>query len=424
MQAIEPFDIVVIVLVIGMTVRGGLSGIVGQALSILSILLSWYVASRHFDLVSGYLPKENSWNQPASIFVTFILCNIVIRLVAHYVEKTVKFSPLKEFDRQLGALLGLAKGLLLCLVVTFFAVTLTEKSRSAVASSQSGKYLVSTLLYISNILPDDTRHAAFKKEFTKFATIVNESGMETTSITEDVAKLKQSLKKQVISPDAEKQLAKEKANATTVAAKNKSAAMAVPTTVAAKNKPAATTATTAATSQSSSSVSSFMSGIDHFVSSLSLPRTTSSSSGSPSATATSSGAKGASGTGGSFDSSAVHPLETLASNFSGFSGNISIGDSTVSVNVSGQGSGQPLTADVQFPDLGSELSIPLTSGGSGRNPASISVRQNVPVQEYTSGSQTQGNGTTVIREDQKIYSGSIMDQSSFSPASIAPKLGP
>ncbi|MDO5566415.1 MAG: CvpA family protein, partial [Planctomycetia bacterium] len=398
-------------LLIGMTIRGGLSGIVSQAMSILSILLSWYVASRYFNLVSGYLPKENTWNQPVSIFVTFILCNIAIRIAAHFIEKTVKFSPLKEFDRQLGALLGLVKGFLLCLVVTFFAVTLTEKSRTAVASSQSGKYLVSTIMYIANIVPDDTRHAAFKKELAKFTAIVNDTGMETTSITDDIAKLKQDLKKQVILPDAEKQLAKEKTSGTTASK-----------TVASdpKNKPASTS------SGSDSSISSFMAGIDHFFSSITSPKTGSPPGGNPTTVASNSGNTITSGVGPSVDTSATHPLETLASNFSGFSGNISMGDATISLNVPGQGSGEPLVADVQFPDLGSELSIPLTSGKVNNNPVSGPASQRAPVQIYTNNnnsSQTQGFSSGKIREDQIIYSGSIMNQSTFSPTSIAPTLG-
>ena len=45
---------------------------------------------------------------------------------------------LREFDRQMGALFGAAKGILLCVAITFFAVTLSAQARSAVLRSRSG----------------------------------------------------------------------------------------------------------------------------------------------------------------------------------------------------------------------------------------------------------------------------------------------
>ncbi len=48
---------------------------------------------------------------------------------------------LKEFDHQIGALFGLAKGVLLCVVITFFVVTLSESARQKVLGTYSGRYI-------------------------------------------------------------------------------------------------------------------------------------------------------------------------------------------------------------------------------------------------------------------------------------------
>ena len=59
---------------------------------------------------------------------------ILFRLVSNIIDRV----KLKEFDRQLGYQFGLAKGVLYCVVITFFAVTLSESARQVVLRSRSG----------------------------------------------------------------------------------------------------------------------------------------------------------------------------------------------------------------------------------------------------------------------------------------------
>ncbi|MGB1707347.1 MAG: CvpA family protein, partial [Rubripirellula sp.] len=57
------------------------------------------------------------------------------------VRGSIDRMKLKEFDRQIGALFGLAKGALYCTLITLFAVTLSgERIREAVVQSKSGNY--------------------------------------------------------------------------------------------------------------------------------------------------------------------------------------------------------------------------------------------------------------------------------------------
>ena len=57
----------------------------------------------------------------------------------------------------MGALFGLLKGVALCLVLTFFAVTLSEKSRSAVLDSKSGFYTAKLIKHAGPVLPDEVK---------------------------------------------------------------------------------------------------------------------------------------------------------------------------------------------------------------------------------------------------------------------------
>ena len=78
---------------------------------------------------------------------------ILFRLVSNIIDRV----KLKEFDRQLGATFGLAKGVLYCVVITFFAVTLSESSRQVVLASRSGDLIARGIRNANPILPEDIR---------------------------------------------------------------------------------------------------------------------------------------------------------------------------------------------------------------------------------------------------------------------------
>jgi len=67
-----------------------------------------------------------------------------------------------DFDRQMGALFGLVKGVLWCLLITFFAVTLSETTRQWVLQSRSGYYTALLIQHGTPILPEDVRNVLGK----------------------------------------------------------------------------------------------------------------------------------------------------------------------------------------------------------------------------------------------------------------------
>jgi len=79
----------------------------------------------------------------------------VIWVVFRLVSKIIDRVKLREFDRQMGATFGLAKGVLLCVVITFFAVTLSESLRQLVLKSYSGAAIAKLTRNASPLLPKD-----------------------------------------------------------------------------------------------------------------------------------------------------------------------------------------------------------------------------------------------------------------------------
>ena len=100
---------------------------------------------------------EPAWNRCAAMLVLYLATALVIWLVFGMVSGLIDRVRLKEFDRQLGGIFGAVKGVLWCVVITFFAVTLSEPTREAVLKSRSGKYIAVITHRAAPLLPPEVR---------------------------------------------------------------------------------------------------------------------------------------------------------------------------------------------------------------------------------------------------------------------------
>jgi len=154
MNGISFFDILVIVILCVFTIRGGLRGMMSQVVSLLSIGIAWFVAARQSALVAPHISVQEPWNRVAAMLLLFVGTWLGVWVLYRFVASAFKTMKLKDFDRQMGALLGFVKGLLLCLLITFFAVSMNW-SRDAVYQSKSGYYLTHILNQTQAVIPND-----------------------------------------------------------------------------------------------------------------------------------------------------------------------------------------------------------------------------------------------------------------------------
>jgi membrane protein required for colicin V production len=122
----------------GTTLFGAWKGMVWQLASLGALFASGFVAIRFSGRLAPAISQEQ-WGQFAAMLILYILTSLVIWLLFRLVAGFLDRLKLREWDRQLGVLFGLAKGLLLCVVITFFAVTLSESARQTIARTYSGR---------------------------------------------------------------------------------------------------------------------------------------------------------------------------------------------------------------------------------------------------------------------------------------------
>jgi membrane protein required for colicin V production len=151
--ALHPYDIFVLAVLAAATLYGLWKGVAWQVASIASLVISTLVAGRYGAALAPYLSHHAPWNRFLAMLVLYLATSAAIWMLFHLVAQLIDRIHLRDFDSQLGAILGFAKGLLLCVVVTFFAVTLSESARQSILHSPSGYYMAKLIHNAGPLLP-------------------------------------------------------------------------------------------------------------------------------------------------------------------------------------------------------------------------------------------------------------------------------
>jgi membrane protein required for colicin V production len=153
----QPYDLLMLVVLVTTAVYGLWKGMAWQVTSLASLLASSFIAVRFGEPLAPYFSKQEPWNRFLAMLTLFLITSLLVWLAFRMVRGLIDRLRLQEFDRQIGALFGLAKGALCCIVITFFAVTLSEPARRAVLASRSGHYISVFLRDAKPILPEKVR---------------------------------------------------------------------------------------------------------------------------------------------------------------------------------------------------------------------------------------------------------------------------
>ena len=151
------YDILMLIVLLLCTMFGAWRGMAWQVAALASLVVSCVVAVRCSGPLAPFISVNEPWNRFVAMLLLYLATSLVIWLLFRMVANVIDRVHLREFDRQVGALFGLAKGVLWCLVITFFAVTLSESARQAVLRSRSGHYTAMLIHRATPVLPKDIR---------------------------------------------------------------------------------------------------------------------------------------------------------------------------------------------------------------------------------------------------------------------------
>lgn len=152
----ETYDILMLVVLVGATLFGAIKGFAWQLASIASIVVSYVVAYKFRQPFSESIKADPPWNMFLAMLILYVGSSLIIWVAFRMVSRSIDRMKLKDFDRQIGAAFGLAKGALFCILITMFAVTLLgQNHRETIVHSKSGYYIAKALDKSDAIMPPE-----------------------------------------------------------------------------------------------------------------------------------------------------------------------------------------------------------------------------------------------------------------------------
>ena len=162
------YDIIILVLLLGAVLFGYWKGLAWQIASVAAIVVSYFAAYRFRDQVAQYVQAEYPFNRIAAMLIIFVACSLIIWLAYAYVNRSLEKAELDGFNRQMGALVGAFLGILLCMVVTMFSVSLLgQPAHDSIHYSKFGPYVLRGISMVRSVVPEELS-ASLDPHFDRF----------------------------------------------------------------------------------------------------------------------------------------------------------------------------------------------------------------------------------------------------------------
>ncbi|MCA9218635.1 MAG: CvpA family protein [Planctomycetales bacterium] len=150
------YDIMMLVVLLFCIIMGYRRGLAWQIASLAAIVVSYFVAINFRDVVAAKINADPPWNTFLAMLILYAGTSLSIWVLFQLIKGAIDKAKLKDFDQQLGAMLGAVKGAAMCIVVTFFGVTLLSPIQTeAIVNSRSGYFISKLLDEAKPIMPDE-----------------------------------------------------------------------------------------------------------------------------------------------------------------------------------------------------------------------------------------------------------------------------
>ena len=163
MTSFDLIALVVVALSVGFSIWRGL---VREVLSLLSWVAAFWIARLFAGVAAGWLPASLS-HQGLRTMIGFIavfaISLLVLSLLSMLVVHLVKVAGLTTSDRMLGAAFGLARGLLIVVILVLFGGMTSEPHEAYWRNALLSRPLEQIALVAKPWLPDDVaRRVSFE----------------------------------------------------------------------------------------------------------------------------------------------------------------------------------------------------------------------------------------------------------------------
>jgi Colicin V production protein len=152
------YDLVVLAILVLATIRGAVKGVVWQLAVIAALVLCFVFAGSLSLSIAPHIGVDPPLNRWIAMFALYVVFAFVAFGVARGLRSWIEKAKFVEFDRHLGAVLGFAKGIVIALVLTFFAATLADRApglRDTIFHSWSGQAAAIIMDRLHPVMPTE-----------------------------------------------------------------------------------------------------------------------------------------------------------------------------------------------------------------------------------------------------------------------------
>ncbi len=153
----QTYDLLMLAVLGGLTLYGYFKGMAWQIAYIASFVASYFLAVRFADRLAPSITFVNPpANKFAAMFIIYVVSSFFVWMIFRVVRKMIDSVKMEGFDHQMGAIIGFFRGVLWCVGLTFFAVTLLpETQKQMIISSRSGYYIARLLDETDSLFPPE-----------------------------------------------------------------------------------------------------------------------------------------------------------------------------------------------------------------------------------------------------------------------------
>lgn len=149
---VTAYDGIMALIVLFATVHGYWKGATWQIAPIMSLVLGYMIAMP-MSVTTAHYFGDPPQNRLFALVTIYIGVSLVVYLMVRSFRAGIDKARLTEFDRHIGALLGLVKGILLTLAITVIMLIYSPMARDQILKSESSTIAAKIINAVYPILP-------------------------------------------------------------------------------------------------------------------------------------------------------------------------------------------------------------------------------------------------------------------------------
>jgi membrane protein required for colicin V production len=157
-RVMNTFDIVVVVVVGGLTLLGLFKGMVKQLVALAGVVAGYMVAMRFYEPASRFFTSFHPGTAKVISFIAiFVACIICAHIIGGVVGKLFGISGLGFFNRIGGGLVGFLKGCLIVSLVVMVLIAFLPANSGLFKGSSTIKYILPVVGVMKHISPEKVK---------------------------------------------------------------------------------------------------------------------------------------------------------------------------------------------------------------------------------------------------------------------------